>query len=416
MDSTHDSQKEHHNLHHRTDNDVGDIVDVKLNYHQKMMTNNVLCTALDHGNESDDESDDDDSVAPSSSKPPPSTFVSTRNHHHHHDQAQKLQQVRHRNALYSKRKYYKKKEYLASLMNAKLQLLKKNEILRASNNELEAIIQHSHDVIVLKKVVQSEQTQRELLHLLQSPTFVPQLLDSSNFHTTQRPPMAYKDLASQRLYANSSHLFSSIATATANLAEHESSWNASVDTSSVNQSTATAQPFLAAVATSPSAVLHPRLGDMNRSLGAASLSYSLPLSSMESPWYTSPLLQQRLTKPNNTIAPLFQHDVLGRNCFSSGSGISHRDLSFHSADTVNEASLLPQFLPAAVEQRSLQSLLDHTTATTSILSSNVLELFLLQQLQEIKQRRRVETGYAVTTHQTNRTVPQNLFHCHSVPR
>ena len=251
-------------------------------------------------------------------------------------------------------------------------------------------------MIVLKKVVQSGQTQRELLHLLQSP-LVPQQLDRSNFQTTQLPPLgftplttSFTDLAANRLYANNSHLLSSIATA-ANLAEHEPSWNAAaatrqfgIDTSTVyRSSTTTAQPpFLTAVATSPPAVLH------NRSLGAVSLSHSLPPSSMESPLFASPLLQQRLTKPNNTSVPLFQNDVHGRNCSTSGNSISHRDLSFHPVHVVNEASLLPHFFPTAIEQRSSKSLMDHTT-TTNKLSSDVLQLYLLQQLQEIKQRRRV---------------------------
>lgn len=90
---------------------------------------------------------------------------------------QKKQQARRRNAMYSKRKYYKKKQFVERLRENRLQLLGKNQILRKSNEQLEEIIQRSLNMIAMKKMIQAEETQREILHLSVQATPPP-------FHTT----------------------------------------------------------------------------------------------------------------------------------------------------------------------------------------------------------------------------------------
>ena len=74
----------------------------------------------------------------------------------------RMQQIRHRNATYSKTKYYKKKEFVDTLKDVKIKLLRNNQELRASIDGMERTLQHIHVLISLSK----PQQQRDVRHHL----------------------------------------------------------------------------------------------------------------------------------------------------------------------------------------------------------------------------------------------------------
>jgi hypothetical protein len=61
--------------------------------------------------------------------------------------------IRNRNAMYSKRKYYKKKRFIESLKTTKLQLQSDNRALRQSNTQLEAMIERAKKMIAENKLI-----------------------------------------------------------------------------------------------------------------------------------------------------------------------------------------------------------------------------------------------------------------------
>ena len=74
----------------------------------------------------------------------------------------RMQQIRQRNATYSKTKYYKKKEFVDTLKDTKIKLLRDNQELRASIDGMERTLQHIHVLIALSK----PQQQRDVRHHL----------------------------------------------------------------------------------------------------------------------------------------------------------------------------------------------------------------------------------------------------------
>ena len=59
--------------------------------------------------------------------------------------------IRQRNAMYSKRKYYKKKRYIEELKTSSIQLTACNSKLRVNNEQLEALLQRAKDAIAINE-------------------------------------------------------------------------------------------------------------------------------------------------------------------------------------------------------------------------------------------------------------------------
>ena len=342
----------------------------------------------------------DDSVATS---PPKPVLVAApcRPIEHLVRQHQKLQQVRRKNAIYSKRKYYKKKQYIDSLKSTKLHLLGKNQVLRSSNEALEAIIQRSHKIVALKEMVQSEQAKQELLHALSSPPPNERPDGRIDPNIVQRLPPSryspstmttnYTKLSSHRLHPNdnSSHL-SFVKIPTATKLEDESAWSNlirsfGIDASVCQRNDAWHSPFAtyeeAAVAQSPTRMYLPLWdGRTGNSMGATtSLSHAFsPSNFLPSPSIASTmsLLPQQ---------QVYQRNILDRNIHNPNNGIYPHHVSLGMFGTVNETSAVES--SSAFDHRYPQSILDINANSMRASSSEGLQLFLMQQLQPTHQRR-----------------------------
>jgi hypothetical protein len=310
-----------------------------------------------------------------------------------------MQLARRRNAMYSKHKYYRKKRFIESLRSTRVQLLENNHKLRSSNEQLEEIIQRSQGIIALKKMVQSERTQRELLKLLQ-PTLPPlpphrALLPSrSNLGAHTTPPSRfgpcittnYANLPSNTLYH--SHKNTSVSganilpSAPTNMRGDLPAMGALHDNGLGNGSLY--HEYLMAVATMNTSQSLEVLTTGSSVGESSSLSSLFPSVSVQSPLLSSQMFQQELRKPTFTFDPpnesLLRHDVLDRR--NSHSGISHSNLFLQNTDIRNEvAPLHPATTTAATFEHHFPPSppLMHTTGTEST-SSQLLQHFLLRQL------------------------------------
>lgn len=316
-----------------------------------------------------------------------------------HQMYQKKQLARRRNAMCSKHKYYKKKRFIERLRSTRVQLLENNHKLRSSNGQLEEIIQRSQGIIALKKMVQSERTQRELLKLLQPtlPPFPPNrvLLPSrSNFdaHTTTPsrfgPCMTTNNvnLPSHTLYH--SHKNTSVSganilpSAPTNMRGDLPAMGALHDDGLGNGSLY--HQYLMALATMNTSQSLEVLTTGSSVGESSSLSSLFPSVSVQSPLLSSQMFQQELRNPTFTFDPpnesLLRHAVLDRR--NRHSGISHSNLFLQNTDIRNEvAPLQPATTTAATFEHHFPPSppLMHTTGTEST-SSRLLQHFLMRQL------------------------------------
>jgi hypothetical protein len=86
----------------------------------------------------------------------------SQDHHHHHqidynqeEEVQRLIMVRKRNAIYSKRKYYKKKAEVERLEQEKFKLKVENHRLKNDNDRLESMLRKAQELVTVSKLFMS---------------------------------------------------------------------------------------------------------------------------------------------------------------------------------------------------------------------------------------------------------------------
>jgi hypothetical protein len=132
----------------------------------RVYSGRIVAMTLNSSKAKQDSSDEDDADCSSDDGAPNLPRKAGRAEHHHvgDDETQRLAMRRKRNAIYSKRKYYKKKREVERLERTRYELESSNLTLKLDNQRLEKLLQEAQDKVALHKsldLINLEKLQRQ---------------------------------------------------------------------------------------------------------------------------------------------------------------------------------------------------------------------------------------------------------------